>query len=377
MKTKKLKVGIIFGGRSGEHEVSYCSATSIMKAINKDKYTVVPIGITKEGRWISPEETAQALQSGRIEGESTVILLNNPSYNNLIRIDNNQKLKKDTSEGKLDVIFPVLHGPYGEDGTVQGLLELADIPYVGAGVTASAISMDKELMKTIFKQKGLPVVKWLTIKRKDWYKSKEEILSLIQNSFEYPLFIKPTNLGSSVGITKVHKAKELEKAIDLASSYDRKILVEQGLEGVKEIECSILGNDEPRASVVGEVKPAGEFYDYDSKYINKATQLIVPADLPEEVSRKVQEIALRAFKAIDAAGMARVDFFVTKKENKIYLNEINTIPGFTSVSMYPRMWESSGISYTDLIDRLIQLALERYQDKNQNKTSYESKLLDK
>ena len=377
METEKLRVGIIFGGRSGEHEVSYCSATSIMKAINKDKYTVVPIGITKEGRWISPEETAQALQSGRIEGESTVILLNNPSYNNLIRIDNNQKLKKDTSEGKLDVIFPVLHGPYGEDGTVQGLLELADIPYVGAGVTASAISMDKELMKTIFKQKGLPVVKWLTIKRKDWYKSKEEILSLIQNSFEYPLFIKPTNLGSSVGITKVHKAKELEKAIDLASSYDRKILVEQGLEGVKEIECSILGNDEPRASVVGEVKPAGEFYDYDSKYIDEATQLIVPADLPEEVSRKVQEIALRAFKAIDAAGMARVDFFVTKKENKIYLNEINTIPGFTSVSMYPRMWESSGISYTDLIDRLIQLALERYQDKNQNKTSYESKLLDK
>jgi len=377
MKTKKLKVGIIFGGRSGEHEVSYCSATSIMKAINKDKYTVVPIGITKEGKWISPEETAQALQSGRIEGKSTVILLNNPSYNNLIRIDNNQKLKKDTSEGKLDVIFPVLHGPYGEDGTVQGLLELADIPYVGAGVTASAISMDKELMKTIFKQKGLPLVKWLTIKRKDWYKSKEEILSLIQNSFKYPLFVKPTNLGSSVGITKVHKAKELEKAIDLASSYDRKILVEQGLEGVKEIECSILGNDEPRASVVGEVKPAGEFYDYDSKYIDEATQLIVPADLPEEVSRKVQEIALRAFKAIDAAGMARVDFFVTKKENKIYLNEINTIPGFTSVSMYPRMWEASGISYTDLIDRLIQLALERYQDKNQNKTSYESKLLDK
>lgn len=377
MKTKKLKVGIIFGGRSGEHEVSYCSATSIMKAINKDKYTVVPIGITKEGRWISPEETAQALQSGRIEGKSTVILLNNPSYNNLIRIDNNQKLKKDTSEGKLDVIFPVLHGPYGEDGTVQGLLELANIPYVGAGVAASAISMDKELMKTIFKQKGLPIVKWLTIKRKDWYKSKEEILSLIQNSFKYPLFVKPTNLGSSVGITKVHEAKELEKAIDLASSYDRKILVEQGLEGVKEIECSILGNDEPRASVVGEVKPAGEFYDYDSKYIDEATQLIVPADLPEEVSRKVQEIALRAFKAIDAAGMARVDFFVTKKENKIYLNEINTIPGFTSVSMYPRMWEASGISYTDLIDRLIQLALERYQDKNQNKTSYESKLLDK
>lgn len=377
MRAKKLKVGIIFGGRSGEHEVSFCSASSIMKAINRDKYTVVPIGITKEGRWISPQESALALQSGRIEGKSTVILVNNPSGKSLISIDNHQEFKKETWEGKLDVIFPVLHGPYGEDGTIQGLLELADIPYVGAGVAASAVSMDKELMKTIFKQKSLPVLKWLTIKRKDWQKDKEEILSLIQNTFEYPLFVKPTNLGSSVGITKVHRKEELEKAIDLASSYDRKILIEEGLEGAREIECSVLGNDEPQTSVVGEVKPAGEFYDYDSKYIDQATQLIVPADLPEEVSGKVKQIALEAFKAIDAAGMARVDFFVTKKENKIYLNEINTIPGFTSVSMYPRLWEASGVSYPELIDQLIQLALERYQDKKQNKTSYESKLLDK
>ncbi len=377
MRAKKLKVGIIFGGRSGEHEVSFCSASSIMKAINRDKYTVVPIGITKEGRWISPQESALALQSGRIEGKSTVILVNNPSGKSLISIDNHQEFKKETWEGKLDVIFPVLHGPYGEDGTIQGLLELADIPYVGAGVAASAVSMDKELMKTIFKQKSLPVLKWLTIKRKDWQKDKEEILSLIQNTFEYPLFVKPTNLGSSVGITKVHRKEELEKAIDLASSYDRKILIEEGLEGAREIECSVLGNDEPQTSVVGEVKPAGEFYDYDSKYIDQATQLIVPADLPEEVSGKVKQIALCAFKAIDAAGMARVDFFVTKKENKIYLNEINTIPGFTSVSMYPRLWEASGVSYPELIDQLIQLALERYQDKKQNKTSYESKLLDK
>lgn len=377
MRAKKLKVGIIFGGRSGEHEVSFCSASSIMKAINRDKYTVVPIGITKEGRWISPQESALALQSGRIEGKSTVILVNNPSGKSLISIDNHQEFKKETWEGKLDVIFPVLHGPYGEDGTIQGLLELADIPYVGAGVAASAVSMDKELMKTIFKQKRLPVLKWLTIKRKDWQKDKEETLSLIQNTFEYPLFVKPTNLGSSVGITKVHRKEELEKAIDLASSYDRKILIEEGLEGAREIECSVLGNDEPQTSVVGEVKPAGEFYDYDSKYIDQATQLIVPADLPEEVSEKVKQIALEAFKAIDAAGMARVDFFVTKKENKIFLNEINTILGFTSVSMYPRLWEASGVSYPELIDRLIQLALERYQDKKQNKTSYESKLLDK
>ena len=338
----------------------------------------MPIGITKEGRWISPEETARALQSGRIEGKSSVVLLNDPASKALMRIDNSQGLSKNPSLEKLEVVFPVLHGPYGEDGTVQGLLELANLPYVGAGVAASAISMDKDLMKTIFKQHALPILKWLTIKRKDWQKDKQKILSLVQQAnFEYPIFVKPTNLGSSVGITKVHQAKELEKAIDLASSYDRKILIEQGAEEAREIECSILGNDEPQASVVGEVKPAGEFYDYDSKYIDDKTQLIVPADLPEGVSKEVQQIALRAFKAIDAAGMARVDFFVTKKENKIYLNEINTIPGFTSVSMYPRLWEASGISYPELIDRLIQLALERHQDKSQNKTSYESTLLNK
>jgi len=378
MKTEKIKVGLIFGGRSGEHEVSFCSASSIIKAIDKDKYTVVPIGITKEGRWISPQDSELALQSGKIEGRNTVILLNDPSGRALVRIDNNQRLDKSSASERLDLIFSVLHGPYGEDGTVQGLLELADIPYVGAGVAASAISMDKDLMKIIFKQRDLPILKWMTIKRKEWQKDKEKILSLVQDDFEYPLFVKPTNLGSSVGITKVHKKEELDKAIDLASSYDRKILIEEGLEEVREIECSVLGNDEPQVSVVGEVRPAGEFYDYDSKYIDKETQLIVPADLSDGVSRKVQEIALRAFKAVDAAGMARVDFFVSKKENKIYLSEINTIPGFTSVSMYPRLWEASGISYAGLIDRLIQLALERHQDKKQNKISYdESKLLNR
>lgn len=378
MTTEKIKVGLIFGGRSGEHEVSFYSACSIIKAIDKDKYTVVPIGITKKGRWISPQDSELALQSGRIEGKNTVILLNDPSGRALIRIDNNQRLDRSLALERLDLIFSVLHGPYGEDGTVQGLLELADIPYVGAGVAASAISMDKDLMKIIFKQSDLPILKWITIKRKEWQKDKEKILSLVQDDFEYPLFVKPTNLGSSVGITKVHKKEELDKAIDLASSYDRKILIEEGLEEVREIECGVLGNDEPQTSVVGEVKPAGEFYDYDSKYIDEETQLIVPADLPDGVSRKVQEIALRAFKAVDAAGMARVDFFVSKKENKIYLSEINTIPGFTSVSMYPRLWEASGIPYSDLIDQLIQMALERHQDKKQNKISYdESKLLDR
>jgi D-alanine-D-alanine ligase len=378
MTIKKIRVGIIFGGRSGEHEVSFCSASSIIKAIDKGKYTVVPIGITKEGRWISPQDSESALQSGKIEGKNTVILLNDSFSKSLVCIDNNQKLDKSSALEKLDVIFPALHGPYGEDGTVQGLLELANIPYVGAGVAASAISMDKDLMKIIFQQKSLPILKWMTIKRKKWQKDKEKILSLIQNGFEYPLFVKPTNLGSSVGITKVHKKEELEKAIDLASSYDRKILIEQGLEEIREIECGVLGNDKPQASVVGEVRPAGEFYDYDSKYIDKGTQLVIPADLPDGVSQEVQRIALCAFKAIDASGMARVDFFVTKKENRIYLNEINTIPGFTSVSMYPRLWQAAGIPYPELIDRLIQLALERHQDKKQNKISYdESRLLDK
>ena len=378
MGVKKIRVGLIFGGRSGEHEVSFCSASSIIKAINKDKYTLVPIGITKEGRWISPQDSKLALQSGKIEGKNTVILLSDPSGNALIRTDHTQRLEKSSTLERVDLIFPILHGPYGEDGTIQGFLELANIPYVGSGVAASAISMDKDFMKTIFQQRGLPILKWVTIKRKEWQKDKEKILSLIQYKFEYPLFVKPANLGSSVGITKVHKKEELGEAIDLASSYDRKILIEEGLEEVREIECGVLGNDEPLASVVGEVIPAGEFYDYNSKYIDGGTQLIIPAELPVAVSKKVQEIALHAFKAVDAVGMARVDFFVSKKENKIYLSEINTIPGFTSVSMYPRLWEASGVPYSELIDRLIQLALTRYQDKNQNKISYdESKLLDK
>ncbi len=374
---KKLKVGIIFGGRSGEHEVSYCSANSVMQAIDKNKYTVVPIGITKQGRWISPQETLQALNSGRIEGENSVVLLSDPSSKALLNLKRINRENNDYSREKLDVIFPILHGPYGEDGTIQGLLELADIPYVGAGVAASAISMDKELMKTVFQQKNLPILKWMTIKRKDWYKDRGKIVNLIQNNFTYPIFVKPTNLGSSVGVSKVKSKEKLEEAINLASSYDRKILIEQGLENIREIECGILGNDTPRASILGEVKPAGEFYDYDSKYLNKKTQLIIPADLPAEVTSKIQEIACDAFTAIDAAGMARVDFFVTREEFRIYLNEINTIPGFTSMSMYPRLWEATGISYPELIEELVRLALERYQDKSKNKISYEGpKLLD-
>ena len=379
MKEKKIRVGIIFGGKSGEHEVSYCSAVSIIEAIDKEKYEIVPIGITKKGKWISPEESTLALDSGKIEGKSTMVLLNDFSTKSLVKIkcNSNKNRNKSFIKSDIDVIFPVLHGPFGEDGTIQGMLELADIPYVGAGVAASAISMDKELMKTIFKQKGLPVLDWVSIKRKDWYNQTDTLLDMINEKITYPLFVKPTNLGSSVGITKVHKKDELKEAIDLAASYDRKILIEKGIEDAREIECSILGNDEPQASVIGEVIPAGEFYDYQSKYLDERTRLAIPAQLPKKLSEEIQRIAILAFNAVDAAGMARVDFLISKKTEKIYLNEINTIPGFTKVSMYPRLWEASGLTYPDLIDKLIQLALERYHDKNKNTISYHSKLIDK
>jgi len=372
MKNKKIRIGVIFGGRSGEHEVSYWSAVSVINAINKEKYEVIPIGITKAGKWISPKESWQALKSGKIEGESSTVLLNSSSSNPLVEISNNSGSNIFSVKNDIDVIFPVLHGPYGEDGTIQGMLELADIPYVGAGVASSAISMDKDLMKTIFKQKGLPILDWMTIKRKDWKEMPEKIIEKVNEKFDYPLYVKPTNLGSSVGITKVHGYGELKTAIDVASFYGRKILIEKGIEKASEIECSVLGNDDPRASVIGEVKPAGEFYDYTSKYIEKKTQLIIPAKLTERLSEKIQYMALEAFKAVDAAGMARVDFFVLKETGKIYLNEINTIPGFTVSSMYPRLWESSGLSYAALIDELIQLAIERYEDNKKNKTSYDS-----
>ena len=372
MKNKKIRIGVIFGGRSGEHEVSYWSAVSVINAINKEKYEAIPIGITKAGKWISPKESWQALKSGKIEGESSTVLLNSSSSNPLVEISNNSGSNIFSVKNDIDVIFPVLHGPYGEDGTIQGMLELADIPYVGAGVASSAISMDKDLMKTIFKQKGLPILDWMTIKRKDWKEMPEKIIEKVNEKFDYPLYVKPTNLGSSVGITKVHGYGELKTAIDVASFYGRKILIEKGIEKASEIECSVLGNDDPRASVIGEVKPAGEFYDYTSKYIEKKTQLIIPAKLTERLSEKIQYMALEAFKAVDAAGMARVDFFVLKETGKIYLNEINTIPGFTVSSMYPRLWESSGLSYAALIDELIQLAIERYEDNKKNKTSYDS-----
>jgi len=376
MKKRKLKVGILFGGKSGEHEVSFCSASSIIEAMDREKYEILPIGITKSGCWLSPRESYLALQTGKIEGKSRIACKSGSDEKQMIVISkgNNEYSFVD----KLDVIFPVLHGPYGEDGTVQGLLELINIPYVGSGVAASSVAMDKDLMKKIFQQNALPQTKWITIKRKRWILEKKKVLNEINNQLIYPIFIKPTNLGSSVGVSKVQQSQELEHAINVATSYDRKIIIEEGVENAIEVECSVLGNDEPNISIVGEIQPAGEYYDYNSKYIDKNTKLIVPAGIPDGIAKEVQRLSKIAYLAIDAAGLSRVDFFVEKNNHtyKVYLNEINTIPGFTRTSVYPKLWEKSGIGFSELIDRLIELSLERFKDKMSNKTDYPSAILE-
>ncbi len=348
---RKLKVGVIFGGKSGEHEVSLVSAQGIMNAMDKEKYEIIPIGIAKDGRWITSGDPMKVLESGMEEGIASASL---PS--DLFK--------------EVDVIFPVLHGPYGEDGTIQGLLELADIPYVGAGVLGSALGMDKIAMKAIFRAHGLPVLDHLALKRKDWERDPEEMMRRIEERLGYPCFIKPANLGSSVGISKVHDRSELAPALELAASYDRKMLAERGVKA-REIECSVLGNDDPIASVPGEIIPCREFYDYIAKYIDNRSELIIPAPLSPEMTKKVQELSIKAYLAIDCAGMARVDFLLDKDSGQLYIGEVNTIPGFTPISMYPKLWEASGISYSELIDRLIELALERHADKSRSRTSYD------
>jgi len=322
-----------------------------MNAMDKEKYEIIPIGIAKDGRWITSGDPMKVLQSGMEEGVASASL---PS--DLFK--------------EVDVIFPVLHGPYGEDGTIQGLLELADIPYVGAGVLGSALGMDKIAMKAIFRAHGLPVLDHLALKRKDWERDPEAMMRRIEERLGYPCFIKPANLGSSVGISKVHDRSELAPALELAASYDRKMLAERGV-NAREIECSVLGNDDPIASVPGEIIPCREFYDYIAKYIDNRSELIIPAPLSPEMTKKVQELSIKAYLAIDCAGMARVDFLLDKDSGQLYIGEVNTIPGFTPISMYPKLWEASGISYSELIDRLIELALERHADKSRSRTSYD------
>src|SRR6202166_434515 len=395
----KLRVGILFGGRSGEHEVSLLSAASVANAIDKTQYEVVPIGITKDGRWLTAEHaerllkgkgedgvgaraTQTQLRAGDPEatpgaallasGES-VVVPPEPSRRaaGLAPFQTDANLRRASDRAiNVDVIFPVLHGTFGEDGTIQGLLELADLAYVGAGVLGSSAGMDKDVMKSLFRAAGLPIVKHVTVLRSQFEREPKKVQKLVENKLKYPVFVKPANLGSSVGISKAHDREELGPAIAEAAKFDRKIVIEEGVGGKKhkarEIECAVLGNDDPKASVAGEIVPCKEFYDYDAKYLAEGSDLVIPAKLSKAEMKRVQALAVAAFQAVDCSGLARVDFLMEPKTRKIYLNEINTMPGFTSISMYPKLWAASGLAYADLIDRLIQLGIERHEDKKKN-----------
>jgi D-alanine-D-alanine ligase len=396
LETGKLRVGILFGGRSGEHEVSLLSAASVLRAIDREKYDVVPVGITKEGRWVTAAD-AEALLSGATgdgaiqEGAIGDGVTGDGSApaGSASALATGDAAMQPSALGRIlqvDVIFPVLHGTFGEDGTIQGLFELADVAYVGSGVLGSAAGMDKDVMKRLFLSAGLPTPKHLSFLRGEWKAGPRKMVKRIEAALRYPMFVKPANLGSSVGISKAHDRKELGPAIELAAKYDRKIVVEQGVGGSKrnpagkarELEVAVLGNDSPEASVVGEIVPGKEFYDYEAKYLSEGSVPIIPARLTRAQAKQVREMAIAAFRACDCAGLARVDFLMepespgrTKKGGKpgrIFVNEVNTLPGFTKISMYPKLWEASGLAYPQLIDRLIELALARRAEKDE--TSY-------
>jgi D-alanine-D-alanine ligase len=397
---KKLRVGILFGGRSGEHEVSLLSAASVFNAIDKAKFEVVPIGITKDGRWLTASDAERLLQGKGVaesgspahlragDPEATagaavlargeaVIVPPEPhrQTSSLTPFQTEAGLARRASDRAInvDIIFPVLHGTFGEDGTIQGLLELADIPYVGAGVLGSAAGMDKDVMKSLFQAAGLPIVKHVTVLRSAWEAAPKKIQKLVESRLKYPVFVKPANLGSSVGISKAHDRKELGPAIAEAAKFDRKIVIEQGVgknrQKAREIECAVLGNDQPEASVPGEIVPGKEFYDYAAKYVDEGSQLIIPAKLSRAEARRVRQLAILAFQAVDCSGLARVDFLMDPKSQKIYVNEINTMPGFTAISMYPKLWAASGLAYPDLIERLIGFGQQRHVEKKRNQYS--------
>jgi D-alanine-D-alanine ligase len=390
---KRLRVGVIYGGRSGEHEVSLASAAAVFAHLDRHRYEPVPIRIEKDGRWALAERpptamsAAEVIEHARIEAGRApraareVHLMARPSDEPLLSIDRPSDRKGlERSHGGdgdgavvqsmgLDVVFPVLHGPYGEDGTVQGLLELANLPYVGCGVLASAVGMDKAMMKVVFGQHGLPQVDYAVVLRSEWAGNRAGVRAAVLARLPMPLFVKPANLGSSVGISKVHDAGELDAAMDLAAGFDRKIVVEAGVANAREIECAVLGNDAPEASVAGEVLPSREFYDYEAKYLDEGSKTLVPADLTAAQLAEVQRLSKAAFLAIDGSGLARVDFLLSRDDGRLYLNEVNTLPGFTTISMYSKLWGASGVAYPALIDRLIELALERHAAKQQLRTS--------
>ncbi|MDH3689085.1 MAG: D-alanine--D-alanine ligase [Gammaproteobacteria bacterium] len=364
---QKIRLGILFGGRSCEHEVSVMSARSVLQAVDKERYEVTMIGISKEGRWLLAKDALRALQANEVSDTgASPVMLNYTADRGLIALDS---ISMEGLAGDIDVLFPILHGPYGEDGTIQGLFELAGIAYVGSGVVGSAVGMDKEMMKRAFRGEGFPQLDYLALTRKRWRDDPEGLRREIESRFAYPIFVKPRNLGSSVGVSKIHSTDELTEGMDQAASFDIKIIVEAAAVDCREVECSVLGNDEPRASILGEIVPGNEFYDYNGKYIDDNSELIIPARVSAEISDKVRQLAIDAFMAVGAAGMARVDFFVGTDNKRIYINEINTIPGFTPISMYPKLWDATGIGYSELIDQLIQLALERHQDRQNTRTA--------
>ncbi len=361
---EKINVMVIFGGKSGEHEISLISATSILKAMDTDKYNIIMVGITKEGIWKLYEGPVEQIEGGNWEKvveksekegdfKSELCLLPTGRGDGIVTLSNGKTQK-------IDVIFPVLHGPYGEDGTIQGLFEMMDVAYVGAGVLASSVAMDKAIAKKLLQADNIPQAEFEVIMFNQYKKDKMEIINRVEDNFEYPVFVKPANMGSSVGISKAYDREKLKEAIELAGKYDRKIVIEETING-REIECAVLGNDDPFASVLAEIIPSSDFYDYHDKYISGTSQFEIPANLSESLTKKVQDMALEVYKILDCKGLSRVDFFVEDKTNHILLNEVNTMPGFTTISMYPKMMEATGIEYKELIDRLIKLALERQE----------------
>jgi len=403
MAKAKIRVGILFGGRSGEHEVSLLSAASVLNAIDKTKYEVVPIGITKDGRWLTAEHAERLLKGENHAGEGaratqatslragdpdatpgaallaageSVVVPPEPARRDagLAPFQTDANLRRASDRAiNVDVIFPVLHGTFGEDGTIQGLLELADIAYVGAGVLGSSAGMDKDIMKSLFRAAGLPIVKHVTVLRGQFERAPKKVQKQVESRLKYPVFVKPANLGSSVGISKAHDRKELGPAIAEAAKFDRKIVIEEGVGGKKnkarELEVAVLGNDHPKASIAGEIVPCKEFYDYDAKYLVEGSEAVIPAKITKTEMKTVQRLAIAAFQAVDCTGLARVDFLMDPTSRKIFVNEINTMPGFTAISMYPKMWVASGVAYPELIDRLIQFGIERHEDKKRNQYS--------
>ena len=379
---KKIRIGIIYGGRSGEHEVSLASAAAVFKNLDPSRYEAVPILVTKDGRWSVPSEppaleaAADAIAASRTNAIAATSreahLVAHPGGDTLLTIDRSAGADVSTvavSGLALDVVFPVLHGPYGEDGTVQGLLELANVPYVGCGVLGSAVGMDKAVMKLLFAARDLPICDYEVVLTRDWRRDERAVLTRVTSHLGFPLFVKPANLGSSVGISKAKHAIELRAAINLAAEFDRKIVIEAAVPAAREIECAVLGNDDPEASLPGEIIPSREFYDYEAKYLDEGSRSVIPAQLSEAQSANVRRLSIAAFQAIDGAGMARVDFLLASDSGVLYLNELNTIPGFTTISMYAKLWAASGLTYSALLDRLIDLAIERHRDKQQLRTS--------